>query len=586
MTGPAHEVETSYEPHRNLVTGVVNKAKPDSKLSTKHEEPGTLSSYTYANDLLGRRETISQGGEAFGMLALGHNQVEVAYNDRSEVTGAVYRTGGEARQTFDYDYDAIGNRERTVSEIDSKRSELSYETNALNQYKKISANQRDFDDKRGGEAGRPSPASPSIAVPYDLDGNLLEDTRNTYTWNADNNLIRVDAKDGTSRIDYVYDHQSRRTVRRTHTRASATENWKLKTENFYLYDDWNLVADVSAVTGHRSGVTGEEADSVRYYTWGRDLSGSLQGAGGVGGLLAISTVHPPEATENWNLKTENFKTLYPTYDANGNVGQLINADANVVAAYAYDPFGNVTEMAGAEAAENPWRFSTKPVEAGTGWLYYGYRWYDAEMGRWVNRDPIEESGGVNLYGFVGNDGVGMVDVLGLSMAIDWAGTWANLKSSLNLNSYWQAAGHYNIFVPLPNGITQIAIKIKVTVTEGCCGNGRSYRQIKLRVTGGVSFAFSATPVEFRASAPISKTLGSCPDDDGIIGRLVVELSARSGPMSGSCSGTWNAKEGWGGSCAISYQMGTGLFSFRASQGARITATVGGEVERNEVSGNM
>jgi hypothetical protein len=28
MTGPVHEVETSYEPHRNLVTGVVNKAKP------------------------------------------------------------------------------------------------------------------------------------------------------------------------------------------------------------------------------------------------------------------------------------------------------------------------------------------------------------------------------------------------------------------------------------------------------------------------------------------------------------------------------------------------------------------------------
>jgi RHS repeat-associated protein len=92
---------------------------------------------------------------------------------------------------------------------------------------------------------------------------------------------------------------------------------------------------------------------------------------------------------------------------------LINADANVVAAYAYDPFGNVSEMAGAEAAENPWRFSTKPVEAGTGWLYYGFRWYDAKAGRWVNRDPIEESGGVNLYGFVGNDSISVSDAFGL-----------------------------------------------------------------------------------------------------------------------------------------------------------------------------
>jgi hypothetical protein len=162
MTGPAHEVETSYERHRNLITGVVNRTKssigilrgglppmaragtPDSppaapsltnvpaspntapsaesEPGTKHEEPSTLSSYTYANDLLGRRETISQGGEGFGMLKLGQNKVEVAYNDRSEVTGAVYRSGGEARQTFDYAYDAIGNRQRTVSEIDSRNS--------------------------------------------------------------------------------------------------------------------------------------------------------------------------------------------------------------------------------------------------------------------------------------------------------------------------------------------------------------------------------------------------------------------------------------------------------------------------------
>jgi RHS repeat-associated protein len=416
MTGPVHEVETSYEPHRNLVTGVVNKAKPggarsplpaspnpapvaDSDPGTKNEEPSTLSSYTYANDLLGRRETISQGGDAFGMLKLGHNQVEVAYNDRSEVTGAVYRSNTETRQNFDYTYDAIGNRERTVSEIDSKRSELSYETNALNQYKKISANQR------------------QLAVPYDLDGNLLEDARNTYTWNADNNLIRVDAKDGTLRLDYIYDHQSRRTVR-VETTKPGTKNEAQRT-TYYLYDEWNLVAEHSAVMGHGAGVTGEEADSVRYYTWGRDLSGSLQGAGGVGGLLAISKSSPgADKPGGAQLKTSNLKleTLFPTYDANGNIGQLINADANVVAAYAYDPFGNVTEMAGAEAAENPWRFSTKPVEAGTGWLYYGYRWYDAETGRWVNRDPIEESGGVNLYGFVGNDSTNWVDLLGLCSA--------------------------------------------------------------------------------------------------------------------------------------------------------------------------
>jgi len=46
--------------------------------------------------------------------------------------------------------------------------------------------------------------------------------------------------------------------------------------------------------------------------------------------------------------------------------------------------------------------------------YYGYRYYDPKTGRWPSRDPIEEEGGINLYGFVGNDGVNYVDLVGLS----------------------------------------------------------------------------------------------------------------------------------------------------------------------------
>jgi RHS repeat-associated protein len=43
---------------------------------------------------------------------------------------------------------------------------------------------------------------------------------------------------------------------------------------------------------------------------------------------------------------------------------------------------------------------------------YGYRYYDPLTGRWPSRDPIEEEGGMNLYGFVGNDGVSRWDLLG------------------------------------------------------------------------------------------------------------------------------------------------------------------------------
>jgi RHS repeat-associated protein len=49
--------------------------------------------------------------------------------------------------------------------------------------------------------------------------------------------------------------------------------------------------------------------------------------------------------------------------------------------------------------------------------YYGYRYYHPQTGSWINRDPIEEDGGLNLYGFVGNDGVNWVDILGLARII-------------------------------------------------------------------------------------------------------------------------------------------------------------------------
>ena len=46
--------------------------------------------------------------------------------------------------------------------------------------------------------------------------------------------------------------------------------------------------------------------------------------------------------------------------------------------------------------------------------FYGYRWYDPLTGRWPSRDPIEERGGVNLYGCVQNDGVNRWDLLGMA----------------------------------------------------------------------------------------------------------------------------------------------------------------------------
>jgi RHS repeat-associated protein len=78
-----------------------------------------------------------------------------------------------------------------------------------------------------------------------------------------------------------------------------------------------------------------------------------------------------------------------------------------------DSLGRTTAQGGAKANDFAHRFSTKPQDATTGLYYYGYRWYDPLTGRWPSRDPIEEMGGINLYGFVGNSGVNDLDINGL-----------------------------------------------------------------------------------------------------------------------------------------------------------------------------
>ena len=163
------------------------------------------------------------------------------------------------------------------------------------------------------------------------------------------------------------------------------------TEYTYLYDGWNMIAEF------KNGQF-----DVTHYIWNLDISGTPQGAGGVGGLVAVCK------GGEWYI---------PLYDANGNITEYVNTNGVVVARYDYDAFGRTVSMYGTMANEFKYRFSTKYYDDETGFYYYGYRYYFPEWGRWLNRDPIEEEGGMNLYGFCGNDGVNSVDYLGQNGAI-------------------------------------------------------------------------------------------------------------------------------------------------------------------------
>ena len=98
----------------------------------------------------------------------------------------------------------------------------------------------------------------------------------------------------------------------------------------------------------------------------------------------------------------------------------------------YDPFGRVVSTTGSPG-NFTFRFSTKPLDKETGFYYYGYRYYDPLTGRWPSRDPIEEKGGVNLYGFVRNNSINKRDRLGLEENIS-SSAWATLTSIIGNES--------------------------------------------------------------------------------------------------------------------------------------------------------
>jgi RHS repeat-associated protein len=163
------------------------------------------------------------------------------------------------------------------------------------------------------------------------------------------------------------------------------------------------------------------------YTRGADLSGSLEGAGGIGGLLARSSGY---SGGNWTSHA------YYHADGNGNITCLMNSSQSVVASYRYDPYGNTISKTGSLADANVYRFSSKEIVSHTNSVlyYYGYRFYEPGFHRWLSRDPIDEIGfenlpqprnsmillgegrSDNLFAFVGNDPTRNVDVYGLQAA--------------------------------------------------------------------------------------------------------------------------------------------------------------------------
>ena len=242
--------------------------------------------------------------------------------------------------------------------------------------------------------GKFLPATPE-PYDYDDDGNLTADGCFTYTWDAENRLIAMETLPAVPtiakrKLSFAYDAMSRR-IRKTTWHGTSTGTWQLQQNICFIHESggWNILAEVTS-----------DGKFLRTYTWGTDLSGNLSGAGGVGGLL-FTKIHGDNSVHAHGM------------DLNGNVSLLVSTTTGqATATYDYGPFGEPLRQSGEYAMLSPYRFSTKYTDDETGFLDYGYRYYDPVTGRWLSRDPIGEKGGENMYGFVANDGMNSYDWLG------------------------------------------------------------------------------------------------------------------------------------------------------------------------------
>jgi RHS repeat-associated protein len=198
---------------------------------------------------------------------------------------------------------------------------------------------------------------------YDGNGNLLDDGERTYQWDAKNRLI--EAKRGADTWQWSYNAFDQRVSEKKN--GVVTKRW--------VWAGGNQPAEERDAAGNVTR---------RFYPQGEQVG-------------AVKS--------------------YYTKDHLGSIREVLGANGTVVSSSRYDAWGVRTTQGAQDAASFGFTGHLEHKELGL--VFTLYRAYDPATGRWLSRDPIEENGGINLYGYVSNDSINYDDPYGLSPLTAW-----------------------------------------------------------------------------------------------------------------------------------------------------------------------
>lgn len=343
--------QNTYHPKLNLVAAIGYK---------KEENGESVACHEYDYDALMRpiqRQDSWDGATAATLR-------DFAYNGRSELVEDRISRGG----SFIYSYDNIGNR-KTARELEE---EVSYESNRLNQYTQVTRE------------------SESLAPCFDADGNQTRIKTSTGVWevsyDANDRPVAFTSRDGRTIVTCGYDYRGRRFEKK------VTVHGAVSSHSWFLYRDYLQVAQLDLMQ--------PEPSLLKSYLW-----------------------DPPEPTATrllmmtcWQENEMKVKEhFYFMHDALKNVSSIFDGQQKQKARYEYTPFGGLLATEGDMAEENKFRFSCEFSDDELGLVYYNYRHLNPADGRWINRDPIVEQGGWNLYAFIRNtsgyDSLGLITMI-------------------------------------------------------------------------------------------------------------------------------------------------------------------------------
>ena len=230
------------------------------------------------------------------------------------------------------------------------------------------------------------PSTPTINYTYDADNRLL--TAGSTTFNYDNNGNLITKTLGSSTTTYVWDYNdmlaqlsSGGSIYSYKYDGLGNRTTKIvnSVETRYVVDPNGSLSKVLAETDVNGNITA-------YYVYG---------------LGVISKITP------------SGQAYFYHYDGLGNTTVMNDSSGNIVNKYAYDAFGKVLNQE--EVVPNPFKYVGRfgVMDEENGLLYMRARYYDSEIGRLINKDPIGLHGGINLYIYSQNNPITLADPSGL-----------------------------------------------------------------------------------------------------------------------------------------------------------------------------